>query len=574
MLAALAALAANGAGRAAPGEEKPVALPPFIVEEASRGPPWRYTEAMGYEILSRCTDTVTRRVVEAHHQLHELLAEILPPQFQVTMSVPRALILYDEELQPAASQEVIARMIRSSPPPVDDGFPAAPGRLNITRAGTTQRYRFLPNLRLWDHDGMAIFMIVRGDDIDADRLALTQDYVAFMLKSRLPALPPWFVQGVLALHEEVSYGGGRLTLGPMAWISPPHTDRLKKDPKSAPGVLPLADFLASRLPVLPADSGIEPLKAWQAQALLFVRWGLDPAGGARRAAFWRFAERSAIEGVSEELFRDCFDLDYETAQAQLNAYLPSAVRRTIQFRPKRVPPLPPLALRNASDGQLARIKGDWERLEISYVQSISPDLAGKYLEQARRTLKRGYDRGERDPRLLAVLGLCESDAGNDAGAREFLEAGMRLGPMRPRALYELARLRLAEFRASPAGRDGRLSVPQLADVLRPLFVARTEAPPLPEVYELIAAAWAAADATPTRAHLAVLDEGARFFPRRSDLLLRAAELYLKHGYHDLAATFIAAGERGANDEATRERVAVLQRQLGPPQQPEPLKVER
>ena len=42
-------------------------------------------------------------------------------------------------------------------------------------------------------------------------------------------------------------------------------------------------------------------------------------------------------------------------------------------------------------------------------------LTPKYLEQARRTLKRGYDRDERDPRLLAVLGLCEIDAGNDAG---------------------------------------------------------------------------------------------------------------------------------------------------------------
>ena len=45
----------------------------------------------------------------------------------------------------------------------------------------------------------------------------------------------------------------------------------------------------------------------------------------------------------------------------------------------------------------------------------SPELAPKYLEQARRTLRRAYDRGERDPRLLAVLGLCECDAGNETG---------------------------------------------------------------------------------------------------------------------------------------------------------------
>ena len=77
---------------AAPAEERPVALPPFIVEEASKGPPWRYAEAIGYEILSRCDDAVTRRVVEAHYRLHQLLSEVLPPQFQVAMSVPKSLI--------------------------------------------------------------------------------------------------------------------------------------------------------------------------------------------------------------------------------------------------------------------------------------------------------------------------------------------------------------------------------------------------------------------------------------------------------------------------------------------------
>lgn len=556
--AACAGLSIAVAARAAsPAEDRPIALPPFIVEEATKGPPWRYAEIEGYEILSRCNDKVTRMVVEAHFKLHQLLAEILPPALQLKMSVPRALILYDDELQPAASKEVIERMLRNSPapPPVSSGL----GGFRIP--ASVQRYSFVPNLRLWDRDSMAVFMIVRSDAFDGDRLSLTHDYVSFMVKSRVPALPLWFVHGFLTLYRQTTFAGNQLTLERLRWISEPHTDALKKDPKLAPPVLPLDDFLGLRLGERNPDETYEPLEAWQAQSALFVRWGLEANDGAHRAALWKFTERSASEGVSESLFRECFGFDFAEAQMQLAAYLRLAVQRTTHFRPAKLPKLAPLPLRNASHGQIARIKGDWERLEVPYVTAISPELAPKYLEQARRTLKRGYDRDERDPRLLAVLGLCECDAGNEAGAREYLEAATRIGPIRPRAQYELARLRLAEFRGKPAGSKGGLNISQTADVLRPLFAARAELPPLPEVYELIAETWEKSDATPTRGHLAVLDEGIRLFPRRIELVLRGAELNLRHGFRDQAAALLEIGTRIAVDDAVRERVAALQRKL-------------
>ena len=49
----------------ASAQDSAVSLPPFLVEEAAKGPPWRHGEAMGFEILSRCADATTRRVVEA-----------------------------------------------------------------------------------------------------------------------------------------------------------------------------------------------------------------------------------------------------------------------------------------------------------------------------------------------------------------------------------------------------------------------------------------------------------------------------------------------------------------------------
>jgi hypothetical protein len=552
----------RGAAPTVPPDDRPVALPPFIVEEPTKGPPWRYAEAMGYEILSRCDDRVTRRVVEAHAGLHHLLAEVLPRQFHVTMSVPRQLILYDEELQPAASKEVIARMLRrQSDLPQPEEIPMPGGRGGFRVPASAPRISFLPNLRLWDRDSMAVFMIVRRDDFDADRLALTSDYIAFLVKNRIPSLPPWFVQGFLALYQQMNYGGGRLTLEPLTWISESDTDAVKKDPKLAPPVQPIGDFLAHRLvPRDPAGTS-EPIKVWQAQAALFVRWGIEPNHPERRAAFWKFLEHSARAGAKEALFRECFGFDFTEAQAQLTAYLPQAVRRTVTFRPEKPAKFPPLGLHNASDGQIARIKGDMERLEVPYVKAIAPELVPKYLEQARRTLKRGYDRGERDPRLLAVLGLCEVEAGDDVAAREYLEAAVRIGPVRPRANYELARLRLAEFKASPGGASGGLNVAQTADVLRPLFAARADQPPLPEVYELIAEAWAHSEAKPTRAHLAVLHEGVRLFPRWIALVLRGAELHLNHGYYSDAAALVDVAVLVADDDLARGRIAALQQQL-------------
>ena len=196
-----------------------------------------------------------------------------------------------------------------------------------------------------------------------------------------------------------------------------------------------------------------------------------------------------------------------------------------------------------------------ERLEVPYVREISPALAPRYLEQARRTLRRAYDRGVRDARLLEVMALCELDAGADEAGAELLESAAALGRLRPRAAAELGRLRLAARRRE--AESGRLDADTLATVLEPLFAARALAPPLVEVYERIGEAWAAAAVRPTRGHLAVLLEGIRLFPRQTALVLRAAELHLEHGYAEEGASLLDAAERLTEEPATRARIATL-----------------
>lgn len=555
-------VAANASYAAQPGAKSdvPVALPPFIVEEPTKGPPWRYTQAMGYEVLSRCNDATSRRVIEAHDRLHQLLAEVLPVELQLKLTVPRALILYDEELQPAASKEVIARMLQRPTAPVPLNLGNIGGRGGVRTVSPAPAFSFLPNLRLWDRDSMSVFMIVRRDDFDDARLALTLDYVSYRLKNRVPTLAPWFLSGFMSFFRHTRFERRELMTDPMVWISPSHTVAVKTDPKTAPTFQSLADFLTVALRPVDPTAGYTPIQHWQAQSELFVRWGLDPQGGARKAAFWRFVELSARREASEALFQECFGFDFVAAEAQLAAYLPEAVRRTVRFRPQ-LKKLPPLVFRNATDSELGRIKGDWERLEIGYVKQHAPELADKYIEQARRTLQRAYERGVRDADLLAVLGLCEVDAGAEAAAREYLETAAVLGPIRPRAWYELARLRFAELRQDATQKDGRLTANQAVTVLRPLFSARESEPPLPEVYELIADVWAHCETPPTRGHLGVLDEGVRLFPRRSSLVHRAAELNLRNGYHVHAAELVEVGLNGAIDETMRTKFEQLQQQV-------------
>lgn len=556
------ALGAAGLMRAA---EEPgvVALPPFMVEEAAKGPPWRYAQSGEFEILSRCNDATTRSLTETYHRLHRLLTLILPKSLQVHHAVPKTVIYYDEELRPAASQEIIRQMLRGAneavPPPDDIAGIGGRGVRGFAPSPQPRRYTFLPNMRLWDKDAMAIFAIVRAGEFDADNMYLTPDYVSYLVRNRTPTLPGWFIAGLLGLYPQVKFYRETLRLEPAVWISSAETSVLKDDPKKARALLPIAPFLRGDASAN-QQTKEENLRVWASQAELLVRWGVDPRAEARRAGFWKLVERSAGELPTENLVVECLGLDFAGLTAELAAFLPTAVRKEVTLRHSTPTTPPPLALRNATDGEIARIKGDWERLEIEYVRRRYPDLAEKYVEQARRTLHRAYDRDHRDPRLLAILGLCEVDAGNDAGAREFLEAAARLEVVRPRAWYELARLRMRERVAAPAV-DGKLSATQAAEVLTPLFTARKQAPPIPEVYELIADVWSVCVITPTAGHLAVLAEGVGLFPRRTSLVLRAASLYAAHGPATEAAAFIALGQRIAENDEDRARFAELQSRL-------------
>lgn len=515
-----------------------VELPPYVVD-GSMLPAWSYAQLPGFEIISRCSDGTTERLITDSCLLLDLLDELLLPRtLQVRHDIPTCFVLYDETAQPAVARDFIAEIQRRETRRALEG--TANGSPDVL-------VRALPNYRFWDRDSLTIYYLRRENDPPFPQQTLSPAYIEYLLRNRTPSLPPWFIEGMLVFYQTVDLGTGTIDspspstaelsryarqadasaiVRPIEWLSPAVTAALRKHSAGSAKIQPPP--AAALFAEFPADGSPAARQLWRAHNALFIRWALGDPTHAHQAALWKFVDRASTQPVTEELFHQCFGLSYAALDRQLASALRSAVKDTLTLRPAHPFPTPEIKLRPATDSEVNRLQGGLNYLEIAYAQEFFPDLKPRYLAQARRTLHRAYDNGERDPRLLALLGLCECDAGEDAIARPFLEEAVRSGVVRPRAYYELARIRCEQFRAANPGM--LFTAAQAAELLRPLYAACRQSPPLAEVYDFIAFIWLSTEAQPTLAELGVLDEGIARFPRRARLLHSVALLNARQGY--------------------------------------------
>lgn len=546
-----------------------VELPPYVVE-ASVFPPWSYAQIPGFEILSRCSDDATEKLITDSCRLLDLLDELLLPRnLQVRHDIPTCFVLYDETAQPAVAREFIAEIQRRE---------TLRAQAGLAHGSPDVLVRALPNYRFWDRDSLTIYYLRGEYDPPVPRQTLSPAYLEYLLRNRTPSLPPWFIEGMLEFYRTVDLGTGAsgsllpstaelsryarqadagATVRPIEWISPELTAALRKHIAGANAVrLPPATSLFAEFP---AGGTPDERQLWRAHNALFIRWALGDPTHAHRTALWNFVDRASTQPVTEELFHQCFDLSYAGLDRQLAKALRSAVKDTLTLRPEQPYPTPEIKLRSATDSEVSHILGGLNYLEVAYAQEFFPDLKPRYLAQARRTLHRAYDNGDRDPRLLALLGLCECDAGDDTAARPYLAAAVRSGVVRPRAYYEFARIRFDELRAAHPGM--LLTPAQAAELLRPLYAASRQSPPLPEIYDLIAFIWLSTAAQPTLPELAVFDEGIARFPRRVRLLQSTALLNARQGYVAAAQKLLDRALAVATDPDDRSRLLALQASL-------------
>jgi hypothetical protein len=555
-----------------------VELPAVMVEESSSAPPWLYAKANGTEYLSRCSEANTRRYIEGWSRALQVTETLVPEALLHRSAIPSVTILYSQQLSQTTSPELLRELKPDRP-------------TDASHAGAPYSYRFAPNMRLEDRDMYATFAYIdentfattlsaqasfgylddknqenRGakktedaSEFEARWMSATPGYVRFLLERRAPALPAWFIEGFDGVYRRTRLARGPIVFGKFFWVEAELTANLTQNEQYPRALLPASELFASDALRGPLNGNPKRVATMKAQVALFVRWALATSAETR-AALWKFAALTAEQPATPELFAACFGFGYAELRDRLSDYLPQAVRDAPRVDTGKLPPLEPLTIRRATPGEIARLRGEWERLAIAYVRTEQPQVQERYVFQARRTLRRAYDAGIRDPELLATMGLCEVAADDRPAAIAWLEKATAAGVVRPRAYQELARLRLAELRrAQPSG---PMTAAQLGPVLDLLRSAARQEPLLPEIFTALGEIWARHAVAPTTDDFALLEHGARTFARFPSVNLPLALALARHGRKEQASALLTEGLDYVYDEATRERFTGLRNSLG------------
>jgi hypothetical protein len=533
-----------------------VELPQFLVTDTRELPPpesWRYARIPGFEILSNAGDRDAERLIRDFDLFRQALAVVWPLPERTHR--PTMLILCGRRgAFDAFSQREASRMNMGSA----SVFVRNPEQAAIILDLQLKTLDVLADDVGTDPTGSTDFGLVAVEH----NKQLYREYIYHLLSSASPRAPAWFEEGLAQLMMGLKFDQQTIRLGV---IEDPNTlsasaaavagvnasGEADPDLPALPGapaedrdfnvalarraLVPFRDFFA----VAHGDPETRnPLgnNLWAKQAYAFVHMCVFGRGGRYQQPFALFLQRLGRgEPVSEELFTECFKLNYKTMMLELRAYIQFTDYKAQGARAKKGEGLAAPAsveFREATQSEVGRIKGE------------ALMLAGK-TDPARLEMIAPYVRGERDPDLLAALGLLERSLGSDERARRFLEAAATESVDRPRVYLEVGRLRYLEAAAAPAGREGLLSSAQAEHILSVLRKGRTHTPPMPALYELVADTLSSAELVPDKEDLKMLIEGVNTFPRRSSLTLKAARLCARHGYPNEARELAAFGLRFA-----------------------------
>jgi hypothetical protein len=569
---------------------------------------WRYTRIPGFEVLSSVSEGETRRIL---HDLQELRSalDVVWPGMQRGLPRDSLLILCGGNRFSAFIPEKQAGSVRTTlslrdsnnsalvinqgsavvsifgegAAPSKDvdlfglGYSNPPSNQSVLTPANSQfgeRFGIMQSsidlmgpesggVGFFPSEGLQPFLVVQNE-VEVDHRGQQQrEYIHFLFTQLDQPPPAWLEEGVARLFmmmdvskKEISFAVPRYDVEDTVMsgtgvegvgsVTPDFITVGEKEfttALSTRALLPMDKFFA-----IARDSGEAQdvvTGRWAHQSAAFVHWGLYGYNGANRKDFLKFVERSYREPVTEQMVRECFGLDFAKLALALRGYIQKPVYQQVTFVAHggglKAPET--AELREATQAEIGRIKG------------VALRLAGNEAA-AHATLATAYARGERDPNLLAELGVQEMLTGTPERGRPLLEAATKGKTSSTQAYLSLARLRLAEFRAKPAGAGGRLDVHQTVAVLEPLFAARSSAPKA-EVYDLIAETWQQSAIKPRAEHLAVLQEGLARFPYDFKLLYQAADLYVKNNYREDAAPLVRAGLNFKN-AAFRARFENLQ----------------
>jgi hypothetical protein len=525
--------------------EPALELPKVTVTDHRPLPPpesWRYAQIPGIEILSGASDRETQKLLRDFQLFKEAIV-VVWPGLKNRRPLPMTLILCgggknfvsflpaDSDQSKLTTASVLLRDSEQAAIVLNFGTKT----LSLAPADADQ------GMSVGDAAGPVTGVTDGNSDVTIDYYRqLYREYVLYQLSFTQPRLPVWLEEGLAQLLmgmrvEPKFIEFAKLEDPNLASATAKAVDAGDPDIPPTPGanvqeerdfnyalarkgLIPLADFFAVDRNSLTARNPLAGKWAKQAQALVHM-W-LYGEGRKYNQGFGEFIVRASREPVNETMFKECFKMDYRQMLTALRVYISNTAYQYQQFNAGKGGGLPepaPLELRDATQAEVGRIKGEAEAL-AGHADAAHDELLGAYI------------RGTIDASLLASLGLNEKTRGETVRARKFLEAAAKQNVVRPRAYLELANLRFADTPRTFAGvPPALLNAEQTKYVLQPLLVARQQSPPLPEIYELMADVWLHSSVAPAKPDLAAINRGVLIFQRRPLLLLHAAELNGRYG---------------------------------------------
>ncbi len=550
----LLAFAAAATSRAQTPAPKPpaevVRLPSYSVNEAlivTPPEPWRHGQLGEFELLSNASDAATTSFAQKLFRFQAVFRELFPaakaqPPLPITVILCGAgdkfATLTPARLRTSASTGIASTMATDADQAVividlqaQDLDLSQPGQVGAVIPGvdTSADSSNIPGGADATATGSGT-----GVAVNHERL-LYRSYMLATFTRLSPRPPAWFAEGIAQLYS-------RLDIDTDGYRFANFNDILGGFFQQRQ-IIPLQQLFTAGYDSQEALQTIN--STWSAQSLAFVHLCLFGEKGRYQKALFEFVARLQQEPPSEKIFREIFHQSYGSMMTNLRSYVDAGRYSGAEAQPIPAIIVPLFALRDATDAEVGRIKGDALR------------LAGRSTD-AHRELTAPLQRKHSDARLFAALGFLARDEKDfPAAQKHFAEATAAKVDLSGPYTY-LAQTRLAEL--TPPG-AAALTDAQVAELLRLLVAARAQQPLRPEIYRTIAEIWLHSATPPKPDYLLILNEGVRKFPGDADLVASAARAKLRAGVNAEATSLAALGLRLAHDDATRARFQKLQAEL-------------
>lgn len=563
-------LASGAAGTEPPRvmeEADVVVLPKYEVKTERVLPPlekWQYVSVPGFEILSNISRKNTERFVRDFYLLQQV-ARILLPAVKEQSSLPAYIVLcgYRKDFENFV--------------PKDGRDPLDPVTSSLLGDG--------------ERNAMVVDLVSAGNRELSDgagdgtfRRFYLQYFRSLIRRSSGGKLPYWMEEGIVQLFAATEFSNKEIKFARLDGESvSANTDDILGSSNSAArapgdqgvpdkaaddntgymgkpgdflayfkrsGLIPLKEFFAVTRDV---PTGKRPV-GYESQAYLFTHMCLYGRGQQYSNAFFQLAQQASVGAVTEEFFKKCFGMSFNSMGVEMRTYLNftdyKAIEMTAKKQSQGLMEAPVFTTREASDAESSRIVGEVLRM-------------GGQREAAVNRLVAPYVRGQYDADLLAALGLAELEAGHAGRARKFLDEAIKVKTTRTRAYLEIGKLRATEITAKAEAERRPLTAQEAQFIQEPLYEGLKHPPSMPALCAFLARTWLISPVLPSRAQFDELVVLGQAHYTDLGLVYRVAELGIKCDRAEISRQFTAFGIANSRDENSKARFEALSRTLPP-----------